>query len=46
MMDDFFALLWGGLLIELLMGVTPPPSPRALTRKAQQATTKFLELYG
>jgi len=23
MMDDFFALLWGGLLIELLMGVTP-----------------------
>jgi AcrR family transcriptional regulator len=45
MMDDFFALLWGGLLIELLMGVTPPPSPGALARRAQRATTKFLELY-
>jgi AcrR family transcriptional regulator len=46
MMDDFFALLWGGLLVELLMGVTPPPPPRALTARAQRATTKFLGMYG
>ena len=45
MMDDYFALLWGGLLIELLMGVTPPPSPGSLARRAQRATTKLLELY-
>jgi AcrR family transcriptional regulator len=46
MMDDFFALLWGGLLVELLMAVIPPPSARALTQRAERATTKFLGMYG
>jgi hypothetical protein len=45
MTEDFFALLWGDLLVELLMGVTAPPPPRALARKARQAAEKFLKLH-
>ncbi|HZP98350.1 MAG TPA: TetR/AcrR family transcriptional regulator [Reyranella sp.] len=46
MMDDFFALLWGGLLIELLMGVKPTPSSQSLNARAERATSKFLDIYG
>jgi AcrR family transcriptional regulator len=42
---DFFALLWGDLLLQLLLRVVDPPSPEALERKAQVATEKFLKLY-
>jgi hypothetical protein len=45
MTEDFFALLWGDLLIELLMGVATPPSPRAANRRARQAADKLLRLY-
>jgi hypothetical protein len=45
MAEDFFALLWGDLLVELLMCVATPPSLRALNRKARRATDKFLKLY-
>jgi len=45
MVEDFFALLWGDLLVELLMGVATPPSERELKQKAGRATAKFLKLY-
>jgi AcrR family transcriptional regulator len=46
MTDDFFGLLWGGLLLELLLGVAAPPPLPALRRKARQAAEKFLKLHG
>jgi hypothetical protein len=42
---DFFALLWGDLLLQLLLRVTEPPSAAALERKAREAADKFLRLY-
>jgi AcrR family transcriptional regulator len=42
---DFFALLWGDLLLQLLLRVAEPPSPQAMERKARDATEKFLTLY-
>ena len=45
MVEDFFALLWGDLLVELLLGVATPPSERELKQKAGRATAKFLKLY-
>jgi AcrR family transcriptional regulator len=45
MAADFFALLWGDLLLQLLLRVTNPPSPQAMERKAREATEKLLRLY-
>jgi AcrR family transcriptional regulator len=45
MVVDFFALLWGDLLLQLLMRVVDPPSPQAMEQRAQQATEKLLKLY-
>jgi AcrR family transcriptional regulator len=45
MVVDFFALLWGDLLLQLLIRVTDPPSPQAMEQRARQATEKFLKLY-
>jgi AcrR family transcriptional regulator len=42
---DFFALLWGDLLLQLLLRVAEPPSPQSMERKARDATEKFLTLY-
>ena len=42
---DFFALLWGDLLLQLLLRVADPPPPPAMERKAREATDKFLRLY-
>jgi AcrR family transcriptional regulator len=42
---EFFALLWGDLLLQLLLRVADPPSPQAMERKAREATEKFLRLY-
>jgi AcrR family transcriptional regulator len=42
---EFFALLWGDLLLQLLLRVADPPSSKALERKAREATEKFLRLY-
>jgi AcrR family transcriptional regulator len=42
---DFFALLWGDLLLQLLLRVAEPPSPQALERRAREATEKFFTLY-
>jgi AcrR family transcriptional regulator len=42
---DFFALLWGDLLLQLLLRVADPPTPQAIERKAREAAEKFLRLY-
>ena len=42
---DFFALLWGDLLLQLLLRVADPPTPQALEQKAREAADKFLKLY-
>jgi len=42
---DFFALLWGDLLLQLLLRVADPPTAPAMEQKARQATDKFLKLY-
>ena len=42
---DFFALLWGDLLLQLLLRVAEPPSPQAMERRARDATEKFFTLY-
>jgi AcrR family transcriptional regulator len=45
MVADFFALLWGDLLLQLLLRLASPPSPQAMQRKAREATEKFMRLY-
>jgi AcrR family transcriptional regulator len=42
---DFFALLWGDLLVQLLLRVIDPPSPQAMERNALEATDKLFKLY-
>jgi AcrR family transcriptional regulator len=42
---DFFALLWGDLLLQLLLRVADPPTPQTMERTAQEAAEKFLKLY-
>jgi AcrR family transcriptional regulator len=42
---DFFALLWGDLLLQLLLGVADPPTPQIMEQKAREATAKLLRLY-
>ena len=41
----FFALLWGGLLLQLLLRVTDFPDPREIERRARDATAGLLELH-
>jgi hypothetical protein len=45
-MEDFFALLWGDLLLSRLLGVAAAPKPAEIVGKAQAATSTFLRLYG
>jgi AcrR family transcriptional regulator len=45
MAEQFFALLWGNLLIGFLLGVAEPPNPNQAKRRARNATTAFLHLY-
>lgn len=42
---DFFALLWGDLLLQLLLRVADPPTQRVMEQKAREAADKFLRLY-
>jgi len=42
---DFFALLWGDLLLQLLLRVAEPPSLKIMEQRAREATDKFLRLY-
>jgi len=43
--EQFGALLWGDLMIELLLGVVERPSPRDTSARARRATSAFLQLH-
>jgi AcrR family transcriptional regulator len=44
MMEQFFALLWGDLLVSRLFGASTPTSAE-IEQRATEATTAFLKLY-
>lgn len=46
MMEDFFALLWGDLLLGRMLGVAQMPARAEIERKAERATRLFFSLYG
>jgi len=43
--EQFTGLLWGGVMISLLLGVTPRPSPREAAGRARDAAAAFLQLH-
>lgn len=43
--EQFGALLWGDLMIDLLLGVAERPSVRDIAARARRATTTFLQLH-
>jgi AcrR family transcriptional regulator len=45
MMEQFFALLWGDLLLSRLLGAAGVPSRAEIERRANEATAAFLKLY-
>ena len=45
MVEQFFALLWGNLFTNLLLGVADAPSPSQVRQRARRATVAFLRLY-
>jgi AcrR family transcriptional regulator len=45
MVEQFFALLWGDLLLGRLLGVTAAPKAAEIDRRAHVATEAFLTLY-
>jgi AcrR family transcriptional regulator len=46
MMEQFFASLWGDLMLSLLLGAAAAPKRPQAERRAHAATTAFLKLYG
>jgi AcrR family transcriptional regulator len=45
MMEQFYALLWGDLMVRRLLGAAPVPKPAEINRRAHAATEAFLRLY-
>ena len=45
MAGQFFALLWGDLLVRLLLRVTDPPAPAEIERRARGAAETLLRLH-
>jgi hypothetical protein len=45
MMEQFFALLWGDLLVSRLLGAASIPTRAEIERRAVEATAGFLKLY-
>jgi len=45
MAERFAALVWGDLMVDLLLRVVDQPSPAEITRRARNATARFLQLY-
>lgn len=43
--SQFVFLLWGGLLINMLLGVAAPPKPEEIEPRAQRAAQAFLKLH-
>jgi AcrR family transcriptional regulator len=46
MMERFYALLWGDLMIGRLLSVKPPPEPAEIDRRAHEAAEALLKLCG
>ena len=46
MMERFYALLWGDLMVGRLLGVTARPEPSEIDQRAQEAAEALLKLYG
>jgi hypothetical protein len=46
MMERFYALLWGDLMVDRLLDVTSPPEPAEIDRRAHEAAEALLTLYG
>jgi hypothetical protein len=46
MMEQFFALLWGDLLISQLLGGVSSPKPEEIKRRSGDAVAAFLKLHG
>jgi hypothetical protein len=44
-MEQFFALLWGDLLVSRLLGAASIPTRAEIERRAVEATAAFLRLY-
>jgi len=45
MMEQFFGLLWGDLMLSRLLGAVKVPKPEAIGQRARMATEAFLTLY-
>lgn len=45
MMEQFFALLWGDLLLGRLLGLAGPPRPAEIQAKARAASKALMSLY-
>lgn len=45
LVEQFYGLLWGDLMISLLLGVIEHPSPREITKRAHSAAMAFLMLH-
>jgi AcrR family transcriptional regulator len=43
--EEFRALLWGNLMVDLLLGVTDQPGAREIAARAREATATFLQLH-
>jgi hypothetical protein len=46
MIFDFYGLLWGMRLTWILLGVDKVPAPKQIERRAAQAASRFLSIYG
>ena len=46
MMEQFFGLLWGDLMMRRLLGIAKPPRPAEISRRAHAASDAFLKIYG
>jgi AcrR family transcriptional regulator len=46
MTSHFNALLWGDLMVWVLLGLERTPGPKEIERRAVEATTLFLSIYG
>jgi AcrR family transcriptional regulator len=45
MMEHFFALLWGDLMLSRLLGTVKAPKPAEIENRAHTATDAFMKLY-
>lgn len=46
LVEQFYGLLWGDLMIGLLLGIAERPGPRGIAARARNASSAFLRLHG